>query len=72
MAVEFRVLGEVEVRVDGRTLVHLSRTHRATGATEAAARALREALAIHLDINAPAREVDEVRALLRELDGPAE
>ncbi|MFD5844046.1 AfsR/SARP family transcriptional regulator [Streptomyces chartreusis] len=56
---------------EAETLVHLSRTHRATGATEAAARALREALAIHLDINAPARDVDEVRALLRELDGPA-
>ncbi|WP_062149503.1 AfsR/SARP family transcriptional regulator [Streptomyces curacoi] len=55
---------------EAETLVHLSQTHRATGAVEPAGQALREALAIYLDINAPEPDVAQVRTLLRELDEP--
>ncbi|CAL9366485.1 tetratricopeptide repeat protein [Streptomyces sp. enrichment culture] len=52
---------------EAETLVHLSQTHRATGATGPAREALRLALGIYLDINAPDPDVDQVRALLRDL-----
>lgn len=53
---------------EAETLVHLGQTHRATGAAEAAGQALREALDIYLDIDAPEPDVNQVRTLLRELD----
>ncbi|AZM51287.1 SARP family transcriptional regulator [Streptomyces sp. WAC 01529] len=56
---------------EAETLVHLGQAHRATGAVGPAREALRQALAIYLDIHAPDPEVDEVRALLRELADPA-
>ncbi|GAA3505026.1 BTAD domain-containing putative transcriptional regulator [Streptomyces prasinosporus] len=52
---------------EAETLVHLSQTHRATGAVEPAREALRQALGIYLDIHAPDTDVDQVRTLLREL-----
>ncbi|WP_162625037.1 AfsR/SARP family transcriptional regulator [Streptomyces cadmiisoli] len=55
---------------EAENLVHLSQSHRATGAVEAAGDALREALGIYLDIGALDSDVDHVRTLLRELDGP--
>ncbi|MFF4762098.1 BTAD domain-containing putative transcriptional regulator [Streptomyces sp. NPDC001292] len=55
---------------EAETLVHLSQAHRATGALEQARNALRQALGIHLDIQALAEDVDRVSALLRELDVP--
>jgi tetratricopeptide (TPR) repeat protein len=55
---------------EAETLVHLSQTHRATGAVEPARQALQEALGIYLDINAPEADVAQLRTLLRELDGP--
>ncbi|MET9830242.1 BTAD domain-containing putative transcriptional regulator [Streptomyces sp. NPDC006385] len=53
---------------EAETLVHLSQTHRATGAVEPAGQALHEALRIYLDIDAPEPDVAQVRTLLRELD----
>ncbi|MFE7353838.1 BTAD domain-containing putative transcriptional regulator [Streptomyces sp. NPDC057543] len=52
------------------TLVHLGQTYRATEAVETARGALREALGIYLEINAPHSEVNQARVLLRELDSP--
>ncbi|MFH8682886.1 tetratricopeptide repeat protein [Streptomyces lydicus] len=52
---------------EAETLVHLSHTHRATGAIGAARETLRQALALYREIQAPDAEVEQVRALLAEL-----
>ncbi|MET9656199.1 BTAD domain-containing putative transcriptional regulator [Streptomyces sp. NPDC006510] len=57
---------------EAETLVHLSQAHLATEAVEPARDALSEALAIYLDIHALSPEVNEVRALLRDLGGAPE
>ncbi|WP_189275553.1 AfsR/SARP family transcriptional regulator [Streptomyces atratus] len=57
---------------EAETLVHLSQSHLATEAVEPARDALSEALAIYLDIHALSPEVNEVRALLRDLGGAPE
>lgn len=53
---------------EAETLVHLGQAHRATGALDPARDVLRQALDIYLDVNAPEPDVDQVRALLHELD----
>ncbi|MCX5340065.1 AfsR/SARP family transcriptional regulator [Streptomyces atratus] len=55
---------------EAETLVHLSQAYCATDAVERARDALHEALGIYLDIHALSPEVNQVRALLRDLDGP--
>ncbi|MBA2813865.1 tetratricopeptide repeat protein [Streptomyces sp. KM273126] len=55
---------------EAETLVHLSQTHRAMGACQEARAALRQALALYLDIQAPDADVQQVRKLLYELDTP--